>query len=479
MSSKTKFFKRNWVRVTTLAIITILGVTAISLTVFAYNGLLPKLILKRALTKLTNQKAYKYSVDLPAQNINGEFTVDNNKGALNQAIINLKQINNNKKDNVKLFVRYNQDNIYVSFLYSLINEFDSRIALIDPGLKQTDDFKFIKNLLSNRTWFSINIKKIFAEFDKMTKYKKPGISESQTKELSEKVANVFKVNRFQPFFVNGNRLYTRMVLGFDKNNLKEFFNELDRLSGTAGSYSSLKMTDLIDKVDTWDKDYITVIIDMKGQFKGITLDKIDDAKNELKDAGPDMSYSFITKQLFSARNEKNNEPFLTVDFDFDSKNKIKKPESTVDYMEYVSTTNTNQQILLPVLVSLFYKTALPSTQAPYPTAQITSAFREIYQRKTTGKTPAISSGQSVDRELYMIHNMLSRYYMEKGSYPGTLEPLANNYFPGALPINPITGQQFYYYPLKDGQINKGFMLCPAPGLSDSYCIKKWEMYEVY
>lgn len=83
-----------------------------------------------------------------------------------------------------------------------------------------------------------------------------------------------------------------------------------------------------------------------------------------------------------------------------------------------------------------------------------------------------SSGKDVDTNFYQISNMLYRYYNEHGQYPASLDPLANNYFPGMVPGNPQTAQGFYYQTFDN---NLGYRLCPAADSLASYCIKRYRL----
>lgn len=489
MRQKKKSYRINWGKVVHI----ILVVNAIAVGLYGsfviFNTFVPKLILKSAFQKLTKQKAYMYRMDFPYNDFGISTTFDSEKSALNEFVFDLKNIGNDKDNSAKIYTRFNESKLYVSIKYPKINELEESVKKLAPhDVLNSGEYQQIKRILTNKAWFEVDLTKIFKDINKFAPYEGNEIDSEQRKKFLEKSFSVIKINHFYPFVVEKNRLYTKIVSGFDKNELKGYFDELDKLTGSSDSLTNSMVSDMIDRADFLDKDYVVFLIDMRGRLKKITIEKISysEEPNDIESRNGDPIPPMIENQLFAKKGEKNKKPLVTIEFDFDSKlKKLEKPREVVDYMEFVSSADTTLNLLSPAIANLIYGSSAnipgPSTNTTLgetPTA-ITPAPREIYQRKTTGKTPLISSGDSVDKELYMIHNMLSRYYMETGQYPETLDPLAYKYFPGALPINPATGQPFYYYPLKDGQLNKGFMLCPAPGQSTSYCIKKWEMYNVY
>lgn len=488
MKRKKKFYRINWGRIAYLALV----INAIAVALYAsyalFNNFIPKLILKGAFEKLSKQKEHKYRVDFPNNDFGVSATFESGKNALNEIIFDLRNIGNDKDNNAKIYTRFNETKLYVSLKYSRISEFETDVKNLAPqNVVDSKEYGQIKNILTNKAWFEIDFTKIIKDFDKLSTYKGDEINSEQRKKILDKSFSVIKINHFYPFVVEDNRLYTKIVTGFDKDRLKEHLIELDKLTGSSDSLTSLTVLNMIDRADFLDKDYVVILIDMRGRIKKITIDKISYSKefNNTKPRNFDPMYPYIESQLFTNKDKKNNKPLMTIEFDYDSKSdKLEKPKEVIDYMKFVSSSDTTLNFLSPVIAKMISGSSAsnlrPSTDtmSDVTPAAIVPAPREIYQRKTD-KSPTISSGDSVDKELFMIHNMLSRYYMETGQYPETLDPLAYKYFPGALPINPSTGQPFYYHPLKDGQLNKGFMLCPAPGQSTNYCIKKWEMFNVY
>jgi len=86
-----------------------------------------------------------------------------------------------------------------------------------------------------------------------------------------------------------------------------------------------------------------------------------------------------------------------------------------------------------------------------------------------------SSGSDVDKNFYMVSNMLYRYYSDHGVYPSTLDQLAGKYFPDMVPGNPKTAQGFHYSTFGN---SKGYLLCPTADSLRGFCFKKYYLDEI-
>lgn len=89
--------------------------------------------------------------------------------------------------------------------------------------------------------------------------------------------------------------------------------------------------------------------------------------------------------------------------------------------------------------------------------------------------PRKSISSDIFKDFAMVSSMLYRYYNEHESYPLTLDPLANAYFPGMVPGNAQTGQGFSYSTFDN---NQGYLLCPTPSSGREYCYKKFKLNEI-
>lgn len=194
-------------------------------------------------------------------------------------------------------------------------------------------------------------------------------------------------------------------------------------------------------------------------FKGTTFDVYVNFKNQPVKVV--ITTPFVPKDIDATFPESN--PFLSwlktldqpviIDLTYSEFNQIKtidKPSESVEFSEFM-------QSLQP-----------PTT--PQPSQKPLSKYR------INNAILVKPSGSDVDKHFYMIHNMLFRYYQDHKQYPSTLDPLAKNYFPDAVPGNPRTASGFFYQTF---DANQGYLLCPEPTSPREYCFKKYKLDSIY
>lgn len=133
------------------------------------------------------------------------------------------------------------------------------------------------------------------------------------------------------------------------------------------------------------------------------------------------------------------------------------------YNEPVEITPPSNIVKPQDLINIFQTSAMSPSKPATPKYTINNAY------------PRKSVSADIFKDFTMVNNMLYRYYHEHGSFPPTLDPLANVYFPGMVPGNSQTSQGFSYSTFDN---NQGYLLCPTPESGREYCYKKFKLNEI-
>lgn len=427
---------------------------------YIWKKILPRKIIQQTVSKMAKVDYLHSVINFNEGNV--QVVLDRQSKIIDysQISVTVKDIVNIRNNNLMIYGRYNKDNLYLSGNYSRMRDFEKKFIELNPDMKDDLYFLVFKQVFTQKKWLYIDLKLYFSiltdALKSIPKSQQSFYTRNQLDLYSKKISDSLEINNFQIYFDKKLKRHIIITVGVNKNKFLKTLEELNKQL-KINKISIISYEKSINSLTNLENNFIEIYINDHNLIKKIN----------------------INPYLISNKQEKilQKKPFLSIDFSYGNKTVYQKPD---DHILLEQSYSTGYNKIGNAFTDFLLGDEIKKINSLQPQIMSVKDYPEIYQPKLTGKTPEISSGKSVDKELYMIHNMLSRYFSENGYYPNTLDPLAYKYFPDSLPINPVTGQQFYYAVLKDrNDVNKGFFLCPAQGLSNSYCIKKWEMYEVY
>jgi hypothetical protein len=416
---------------------------------FHYRQEISSQIIKNIFAHFNKIKSYHLTASFNFSDL--QFSADyvNNIEKFKQANFNWKYKNNTE---LLQFI-YNRDNLFLKIDSLQFRSFISKDLSSVKTLMPESEFNSLQNTLLNNPFVSgkthlLFNKEILDSMQPNRDYEKE-VLESNTI-VNEQILKSFRLASMPSLVFFSFEPHLKIPLRFDYQKLNSI------LYPSVKSYL-IKDQKLMQQI--FNRTTIDLYVNIKGEVVKIIISTPALSQNQIKqilDDKPNHSQNIIWQfndHLIDYFSKINKSYLVTLEFSrFNQNIDIPKPKNGItvqDLMKDIITAQSKQKL------------------APTPKPQAKYTINNAFKVK--------SVGVNVDKNFYMIYNMLYRYYNEHGSYPSSLDALAGKYFPGMVPGNPQTAQGFFYQTFDN---SKGYLLCPTAASAREYCFKKFNLDEI-
>lgn len=259
-----------------------LVVALVCLILFGVGGALawqyvysPKVVIGKAVTKLSDAKSLSYSfvaVDDSFKSDGKLFFADGKLDGdkLSEVTLDFTKVDTTDAS-LRLALAFDQDNFYLLPTYSTTAQLETEIAAVYPPLLSTQTYALAKPVLFGEKWLHID-KSIFPQTtDQGTTTSNAKITPEQAETLKRLWLDSFKLRKYNLFYHQGGKVYTRITVGFDKAKLLTAINGFKELDVDVQVSQINALVKLVEASDNWNSDIFELLIDSSGHLAQVTI----------------------------------------------------------------------------------------------------------------------------------------------------------------------------------------------------------------
>lgn len=386
----TKAYKAPAALITGLVALVLLGVAGALAWQYVYS---PKVVIGKAMTKLSDARSLSYSFVAADDSFMSDgklFFADNKLDGDKLSEINLDFTKvDSANASLRLALEFDKDNFYLLPTYSDTAQLETEIAAVYPPLLSTQTYALAKPVLFGEKWLHIDtsmLPQTAADGGQDTQ-----ANQEQLDRLQKLWLDSFKLRKYNLFYRQDGKTYTRITVGFDKPKLLAAINGFKDLDVDVKVSQINALVKLVEASDNWNSDIFELLIDSSGRLaqvkisfpeisqtdleKSLAEGAKDDSLGALVQGLPDKVTSFLQTDNGDGLVEVGTLKFT----DYDTTMEPTRPTDVVSGTQVLAAAQTE---LGPVLVALLGG-SLPSTNTPQSGTTIVTPAKPIVTNCTT------------------------------------------------------------------------------------------------
>ncbi len=170
--------------------------------------------------------------------------------------------------NLVVLAIFNSTDNYLQASYSKIDSLENQLRLISPEITVLETYQLFRPVIKGQKWLHLKTSEEVGGYQGG----EIEISEEQERELNEKFIDSIVVRKLERNYKENGKKYNKIILGFDKEKLIEFIEEVKKLDLEIELKQINSLVKIVQSVDTWDDDLVEILVEKDtGNLYSLTL----------------------------------------------------------------------------------------------------------------------------------------------------------------------------------------------------------------